>query len=85
MADFEPPAWRCKNKIGNIMSRLNKHANGEVEMTATQITAAKLYLDKTLPSLSSTQHSGDPEGTPIPVNLTVGWVSPKKPDDNTTA
>lgn len=68
MADIETPTWRCKSKIGNIMNRLNKHANGDIEMTASQISAAKLYLDKTLPSLASTQHSGDPEGAPIKVD-----------------
>lgn len=59
------------------MSRLNKHANGEVEMTKTQITAAKLYLDKTLPSLSSTQHSGDPDGAPIKVDGKIEIVHVK--------
>lgn len=53
MADFPSPAWRDKNKIGNLMSRLAKHADGEVEMTATQISAAKLFLSKTLPDLQS--------------------------------
>ncbi len=65
MADIETPRWRDKNKIGNIMSRLNKHAEGEIEMTTSQIQAAKLYLDKTLPNLASMQMSGDPEGAPI--------------------
>lgn len=76
MADIETPRWRDKNRIGNIMSRLNKHAEGEIEMTSTQISAAKLYLDKTLPSLANVQMSGDPDGAPIKteVNLNVNWA-----------
>jgi len=52
------------------MARLNKHANGEIELTQTQVAAIRLYLDKTLPSLASTQHSGDKEN---PVSFTVKW------------
>lgn len=65
MADIETPTWRCKQKIGSMMSRLQRHGEGEIEMTPTQIQAAKLYLSKTLPDLQSVQHSGDPDGVPI--------------------
>lgn len=70
MADIETPRWRSKEKIGNLMSRLERHANGEIEMTATQIRAAQLYLGKTLPDLSSMQHTGDKEA---PIVHTVKW------------
>ena len=70
MANIEEPVWRCKQRIGNLMARLNKHANGEIELTQTQVAAIRLYLDKTLPSLASTQHSGDKEN---PVSFTVKW------------
>lgn len=76
MADFEAPEWRNKNKIGNLMSRLQKHGDGEVEMTATQISAAKLYLSKTLPDLQSIQHSGDADN-PVKVDGKIEIVHVK--------
>lgn len=81
MADIETPVWRNKHKIGNIMSRLNKHAEGEIEMTSTQIQAAKLYLDKTLPSLTSTKIAGDPEGSAIKVESKVTTLTPEQSED----
>jgi len=74
MADIEPPVWRCKKRIGNLMGRLNKHAEGEIELTATQVAAIRLYLDKTLPSLASTTISGDPEGSPVKHSIDVRFV-----------
>lgn len=65
MADIETPTWRNKHKIGSMMTRLQKHGEGEIKMTATQIAAAKLFLSKTLPDLASIQMSGDPNGEPI--------------------
>jgi len=38
-----------------IADRLDKHILGEVEMTATQIRAAEILLNKTLPNLSATE------------------------------
>lgn len=70
MADIETPRWRCKEKIGNLMSRLERHGQGEIEMTTSQIQAAKLYLSKTLPDLASMQHTGDAEK---PIVHTVKW------------
>jgi hypothetical protein len=55
MPDIQTPAWRDKNRISNIIKRLEKHANGEIEMTATQIRAAEIYLRKCVPDLSSVQ------------------------------
>ena len=43
------------------MARLNKHAEGEIELTTSQVAAIRLYLDKTLPSLAATTISGNPE------------------------
>lgn len=39
---------RAKIKISNIIDRLEKHVNGEIEMTAPQVTSAKILLDKTM-------------------------------------
>ena len=61
MADIETPRWRDKGRIGNLMSRLYRHAEGEIEMTATQIRAAEAYLKKTLPDVQSVTLKGDAE------------------------
>jgi hypothetical protein len=39
---------RAKIKIGNIIDRLEKHIAGEIELTSTQVTSAKILLDKTM-------------------------------------
>lgn len=70
MADIETPRWRDKIKVGAIMSRVQKHAAGEIEMSATQIRAAEIYLRKTVPDLSSMQHTGDKDK---PIVHTVKW------------
>ncbi len=52
------PTWRDKNKSGALMARVLKHANGEVEMTSSQLKAAEVYLRKTIPDLARTELSG---------------------------
>lgn len=68
MPDIQEPKWRCKNKAGNLMARVHKHAKGEIEMTNSQLKAAEIYLRKTIPDLSrvdqETKHSG---------HMTFGW------------
>lgn len=59
MPDIHTPAWRDKNKIGNLMNRIEKHANGQVEMTSSQLKAAEIFLKKTLPDLSSVANKHD--------------------------
>lgn len=49
-----------------LVNRLEDHALGKVEMTATQVQAARVLLNKTLPDLQAVQHSGPGEGA-IPV------------------
>jgi hypothetical protein len=39
---------RAKIKVGNIIARLQKHVDGEIEMTPSQVTSAKILLDKTI-------------------------------------
>jgi len=70
MANIHEPAWRDKNKAGNLMDRLYKHGNGEIELSATQIRAAESFLKKVVPDLSSVTHAGDKEA---PIVHTVKW------------
>lgn len=39
---------RQRIRVGEIVSRLHRHVAGKAEMTATQVQAAKLLLDKAL-------------------------------------
>ena len=59
-----------RTKIANskILSRLIAHAEGEVEMSSTQVTVALGLLKKVMPDLSSQtiEHSG-PDGDAIEV------------------
>ena len=50
---------RLRIKTSMIQERLEKHILGEVEMTATQVRAAEILLNKTLPNLSAVELSGE--------------------------
>ena len=47
--------WREKIKVSNLITRLEKHAAGEVEMGPTQVKAAQILLDRVIPTLSSSE------------------------------
>lgn len=52
---------RTKIKVSNIIDRLEKHVNGEIEMTPAQVTSARILLDKTMsnaPQENNVEHSG---------------------------
>ena len=61
-----PQVARDRINTGILLNRLQNHVVGKVKMTSTQVQAAKVLLNKTLPDLQSVQHSGPNEG-PIPV------------------
>ncbi len=44
-----------------LLNRLIKHANGELDMSATQINAAKIVIGKYIPDLKAIEISGDSE------------------------
>ena len=50
---------RKKIQAAQIINRLAACVNGEVELSAVQVSAAKILLGKVLPDLASVQHSGD--------------------------
>jgi hypothetical protein len=66
---------REKIKVGNIIDRLEKHVAGEIELTAAQVTSAKILLDKSI-SNAPTIVGGDPENP-----LQIAWPLPKSPLD----
>jgi hypothetical protein len=55
--------WRSSFNTTVLLKRLNDHALGEngVEMTRSQIDAAKILLAKTIPDLKQVELSGDPD------------------------
>ncbi len=47
--------WKDKISAGRIMNRLLGHVDGEIEMSTTQVAAARILLAKVVPDLQSTQ------------------------------
>jgi hypothetical protein len=58
--------WKENVRAGMIMGRLTRHIEGEVEMTQTQINAAKIVLAKILPDLARSEVTGANGG---PINV----------------
>lgn len=54
---------RAKIKVGNIINRLNKLIQGEIDMPPHAVTAALGLLRKALPDLTSVEHSGEVKKT----------------------
>ena len=46
---------RAKIQAGVLIDRLHKHAVGKLKMTATQIKAADILLERSVPKLSQIQ------------------------------
>jgi len=44
-----------KIQAGMIADRLEKHVNGEVELTSTQVAAARILLDKVIPNQTASE------------------------------
>lgn len=50
---------RAKIKVGNIVNRLTKLIEGQIDMAPHAVTAALGLLRKALPDLTSVEHSGE--------------------------
>lgn len=72
---------RTKIQKSKILNRLIDHAEGNVEMTATQVTAALGLLKKALPDLSAVTLGGD-ETSPLRVVSRIELVALQPKDDN---
>jgi hypothetical protein len=64
---------RAKIQNSNILNALIEHAQGEREMSSTQVTAALGLLKKALPDLQAVEHSSDPDK---PMKMTFEWLKP---------
>lgn len=54
-------AHRDKIKNSNILNYLLRHIEGKRDMSPTQVQAALALLKKSLPDLSSVEHTGNAE------------------------
>ena len=48
-------------RASQLLNRLNKHANAEVDMSPTQVQAAKIVIGKVIPDLKAIEVSGPGE------------------------
>jgi len=60
---------RAKIQTSQIINRLIKLVNGEIEMNTQQVRAAEILLKKTLPDLQSTELTGK-DGQPLIPEIT---------------
>lgn len=60
---------RRKIDAGALAKRLADHVNGKCKMLPTQVRAAEILLKKTLPDISSVEHSFDPDANKIIVEI----------------
>lgn len=54
-----PQIAGARIKADLLRKRLEDHALGKCEMSATQVTAARALLAKVLPDLKAIEHSGE--------------------------
>jgi predicted signal transduction protein with EAL and GGDEF domain len=61
---------RAKIQAAQLINRLTAHAQGEVELSSTQVRAIEVLLRKTLPDLSDVRMEVDSQ--PITFQLDLG-------------
>ncbi len=63
---------RARIQVSQLINVLEKQALGEAEteLSPTRLKAIEILLRKSLPDLSSVEHTGDEEN---PVKLVFGW------------
>ncbi len=60
---------RLKIQAAQLINRLTNHANGEVELTSTQVRSIEILLRKILPDLSDIKM--DVNAAPVTFNLNM--------------
>lgn len=73
-----PEEHRLKISKSNILSRLIKCAEGEIEMSSVQANVALGLMRKVMPDLASVEHSGEVETSyairsPLPDATSDEW------------
>ena len=59
---------RSKIQASQLVNRLTDHVLGEVEMSSTQVQAAKILLDKVLSNAPQQTEISGPEGGPMQID-----------------
>lgn len=67
---------RKKIQTSQLVNRLTDHALGDIELTNTQVRAIEILLKKTIPDLSSIEHSGD-EANPLAHKIEIAIIDGK--------
>lgn len=75
---------RLKIQNSNILKVLIQHAQGERDMSATQVTAGIALLKKVLPDLQAIELSGDPDNPVQHVHTVelIGRIAAKANDQS---
>lgn len=81
--------WRTPDEIrekiqgSQLINRLQDHVMGAVELTPSQVNAAKVLLGKVIPDLKATELSGPDGRDLLPGNITRKIVRPgdDRPND----
>jgi len=64
-----------------LINRLNSHANGEIEMSQSQVNAAKIVIGKSIPDLKAIEHTGE-DGGAIKFEVLAPWLTKEVADRN---
>ena len=48
-------------RASQLLNRLTSHANGEIELSASQVQSARIVIGKVIPDLKAIEHSGGME------------------------
>ena len=65
---------RANIRVGNIITRLQKFVEGEVEMDGSQVRASEILLNKVLPNLTAAELSGSIETKTTATQETVDQI-----------
>ena len=70
---------RSRIAVARIIDRLQSHIQGELDLSPTQISAAKILLDKVLPNLQSVENKSENTTTfvlraPSPAKDATDWL-----------
>lgn len=60
---------RERIKVVNIITRLQKHIDGEIDMSPTQVTSARILLDKSISNAATDLN--------VSGNVTIHWPEPR--------
>lgn len=68
--------WKKRIQASQVMNRLYSHITGELELTSSQINAAKIILSKMVPDLARTEMTGKDGKDLIPTSVQIQLVRP---------